>query len=445
MQDTENNQQNDFMIEKIKERPVNKKKLLRRTIITASMAVIFGLIACFTFLVLEPVISNWLYPEEDPKLVVFPEDQEEMSPEEMLYDNMQQENQKSQTPEAIENFVLQKEQIQQVLDNVILDKDNYKQMYYAMSEYVDTLERYMVTVTGVSSNTDWFNEVEESKNQSYGVVIANNGKEVLILADYNPLKNAESLTASFYTGAVVEAQLKAMDATTGLAVISVTLENLGKVMYTDSLKIATLGSSNVKNIVGIPVIALGNPMGVSDSVGYGMITAASNQQPKADTNYKLLMTDIVGSQSANGVLFNLNGQVVGIITDNKNNSDMKNVIAAYGISGLKKRVEKMSNGQEMAYLGISGVDVTKEVNSQLNVPYGAFITDVEMDSPSMLAGIQKGDIIVAVNGTTVFTYGEYTAALMQMNPGDTVEIRVMRLAQDEYKEMNFKMTTEKAE
>ena len=62
---TENKQkeQNDFskkyfMIEKIKERPVNKKKLLRRTLITASMAVIFALVACFTFLVLEPVISN---------------------------------------------------------------------------------------------------------------------------------------------------------------------------------------------------------------------------------------------------------------------------------------------------------------------------------------------------------------------------------------------------
>ena len=60
----------NFMIEKIKERPVNKKKLLRRTLITASMAVIFGLVACFTFLVLEPVISNWLYPEEEPQVSV---------------------------------------------------------------------------------------------------------------------------------------------------------------------------------------------------------------------------------------------------------------------------------------------------------------------------------------------------------------------------------------
>ena len=90
--DFNNDFQNNFIVEKIKERPVNKKKLVRRTIITASMAVIFGLIACLTFLVLEPVFSNLLYPEEEPQMVVFPEDSEEMSPEEMLEDNMKNEN-----------------------------------------------------------------------------------------------------------------------------------------------------------------------------------------------------------------------------------------------------------------------------------------------------------------------------------------------------------------
>ena len=55
--------QPDFMREKIKQKPVNKRKLLRRTLITVAMAVVFGLVACVTFLILEPVISNKLYPE----------------------------------------------------------------------------------------------------------------------------------------------------------------------------------------------------------------------------------------------------------------------------------------------------------------------------------------------------------------------------------------------
>ena len=68
----------DFMKERIKERPLNKKKLIRRTIITASMAVIFGLVACLTVLLLEPLLSNWLYPEAPPQNVTFPQETQEM-------------------------------------------------------------------------------------------------------------------------------------------------------------------------------------------------------------------------------------------------------------------------------------------------------------------------------------------------------------------------------
>ena len=52
----------DFLQERIKERPINKKKLLKKTIITASMAVLFGSLACLSFFLFEPVLNNWLYP-----------------------------------------------------------------------------------------------------------------------------------------------------------------------------------------------------------------------------------------------------------------------------------------------------------------------------------------------------------------------------------------------
>lgn len=436
MPEPELNKQNEFMIEKIKDRPVNKKKLLRRTIITAAMAVIFGLIACFTFLILEPVINNFLYPEEEPQIVTFPADQEEMSPEEMLSDNMQQENQANQTQEIAGSVEIDKEQIKEILSGVVLSRENYKQLYYAMSSYVDEINRSIVTVTGVTSNLDWFNNLEESKHQSYGVMIAENRKELLILVDFTPLSKAESLTLTFYNDVSVEAQLKELDTITNLAVLSVDLSELAKEMSIDNLPIAALGASNLKTIVGTPVVALGSPMGVGNSIGYGMVTAVINQQNVADTNYKFLQTDISGSQNAGGILFNLDGEVVGIIT-NASNSDMKNIITAYGISELKKRIEKMSNGRKAAYLGISGVDVTREASVELKVPYGAYITEVEMDSPSMMAGIQQGDVLVAINERKVYSYSEYTVILMQLDAGDTVEVTVMRQAQDEYKEMKF--------
>ena len=79
-----------FMNETIKEKPIDKRKLAKRTALTAFSALIFGVIACFTLLVLEPVISNWLYPEEISK-VRFPEEEEEISPEEMLTEDALQE------------------------------------------------------------------------------------------------------------------------------------------------------------------------------------------------------------------------------------------------------------------------------------------------------------------------------------------------------------------
>ena len=77
MKENINQDNTDFMKETIKQRPINRRKLVRRTLLTAAMAVVFGMVACFTFLLLEPVISNRLYPEEEPQTVVLVEETEE--------------------------------------------------------------------------------------------------------------------------------------------------------------------------------------------------------------------------------------------------------------------------------------------------------------------------------------------------------------------------------
>ncbi len=434
MPEPEINKQSDFMIEKIKQRPINKRRLIRQTLVTAAMAVIFGLIACFTFLVLEPVLSNYLHPEEPPQTVVFPEDLEEMSPEEMLQNNMQQEVPPNGEPD---NLTLEEEQIQEILSSVTLDLDNYKQLYNAMNLYIQELGKSMVTITGITSNLDWLNNVQESRNQSSGVIIANNGKELLILADYTPLRKAEKLTLVFYNGVQVNTQLKMQDSATNLAVLSVDLEGFSKEFLENNLKVANLGSSNLRQMTGMPVVALGSPMGSSGSVGYGMISSTGGQVSVPDANYKLLQTNIVGSQNAGGVLFDLQGQVIGIITGNKNGLDLKNLIAAYGITDLKTRIGKMSNGEQIAYIGVSGIDVTGEAHNELNIPYGAYVKEVAMDSPAMFAGIQQGDVITVVDNKNVLTFNEYSTVLMQLEAGKTIELSVMRQVQDGYKTMEF--------
>ncbi len=445
MPDKEQSNQSDFMIEKIKVRPINRKKLVRRTIITAAMAVIFGLIACFTFLLLEPVINKWLYPEEKPKIVVLPEDQEEMAPEDMLAENLPTES-PSPTPEPTpdqetepgEEITLE-EQILAILSEnpPAITRDNYKQLYDSMSSYVKELNAYMVTITIVVSNVDWFNDIQESRNQISGVIVAENGKELLVLSDALPVRSAQRLLLTFWDGTQVEAQIKQQDKVTNLAILSVELDSLPDSMKEQGLPIASLGASNYRNLPGTPVVALGSPMGVSNSVGYGMVTSTGIPIYSPDRNYKLLLTDIFGSQNGGGVLFNMNGQVIGIITSSKNTSDLKNAVTAYGITELKKIIEKMSNGSSLPYMGISGLDVTREANEELGVPLGAFVKDIDLNSPAMQAGIQKGDVVIEAQGLEILTFNDYTNALLTMEPGDTMELVVMRQSQNDYKEMNF--------
>lgn len=430
-----NNRQSDFLTEKIKVKPVNKRKLIRRTLITAAMAVIFGLIACVTFLVLEPVISNWLYPEEEPQFVTFPEDQEEMSPEDMLAENLPEE---SAVPaqEGEEAVKLGEAQIQDILSHIKLDLNDYKDIQAALTAYAGNLKKYMVTVTAVTSNRDWFDDIQESRNQCSGLILENNGIELLILTNYSTIKDAERLSLVFYDGAQVEAQLKQHDSATNLAVVSVDLSDLPFDME-ENPPIATLGSSNSQSLPGTPVIAMGSPMGISGSVGYGMVTASGSQLSLTDRNYNILLTDIVGSRNASGVLFNLKGQVIGVITDKNTYSGMDNMICAYGITELKKIIENMSNEIKKPYLGIIGVDVPAEANREQGVPYGAYVKEIEFDSPAMRAGIQRGDVITALNGRSITTFYSYSNSLMQFEAGSTVELKVMRRVRSEYKEMDF--------
>lgn len=438
MPDIEQNKQSDFMIEKIKERPVNKKKLLRRTVITAAMAVIFGLIACLTFLILEPVFSNWLYPEEEPQTVVFPEESDEMEPEDMIV--------KEESPsleEAVESVILEDEQIQKILNSVKLGKVHYLQLYASMSEYTAELSKSMVTITGVASDVDWLNDTYKSEGRTYGVILANNGKEYLILTDRSTVLKAETLTVTFHDGSSAQAEIKQTDSETGLAVISVPFSEISEESK-ETIVVASLGSSNLKKMVGTPVVALGCPMGTVGSAGYGMVVAAGNLLTKVDANYKLLTTDIYGSSSSVGVLFNMQGQVIGVITPNRASSDMKNAVTAIGISELRKQIENMTNGKEIAYMGISGLDVTAEANQEMNVPYGAYVKEVKMDSPAMLAGIQRGDIIVEIDGNNIESFTNYTAVLRQLGADETITVVVERPVQNSYRQMEMEITLEAA-
>ena len=421
-------QESDFIAEKIKERPLNKKKLLRTSVITALSGVLFAVIASVTFLILIPLLSKRLNPEELPTIVEFPEeiDYEEIAPENML---VEEEPPVVSEPEDIDDA-----HIEEVVMNMDWSLNDFRSMNDSVYRYAKDCQRSLVTVTGAISNTDWFNETYESKGATSGLIFYDNTVDLLILVDRTNLSKAQTLSVTFYDGTKLEAFEKAYDPETNLSVIAVPLNTISQDLR-ERISIASLGSSNtVSGLSGTMVVALGSPMGTEKSVCFGHITSDSGVISLADANYRLLTTDIYASTKGSGVLMDTKGQVLGFLSNKQSPSDTPNLLTALGISELKKVITKLGNGGNVPYFGIVGTDVSDEVNETLGVPKGAFIKEIYMDSPAMLAGIQRGDVIVKMGGSEIDRFSTYTNFVMGIHEGDTVKITIMRQAQDEYKE-----------
>lgn len=428
------NQETDFMKETIKQRPLNRKKLIRRTLLTVSMAVIFGLVACFTFLLLEPVISNKLYPEEKPSTIVFEEEpvEEEILPEDMIADESEMNPEPSQVP------ALEEEQIEQVLSEMELGVEDYSSLYQGLATIAREVQTSMVTVVGVTSDMDWFNNSYENEGVISGVIVADNRLEILILANINAIEDAEALRITFVDSREYEAKIKKKDNNTGLAILSVNKSVLNPNTL-EEISIVQMGSSAVSNLLGSPIIAVGQPVGVMDSFCYGFITSAGSDIHLPDAGYKLITTDIYGSTDATGILINLKGQMIGIIDIDNHSNNMKNMICAIGISELKQMIENMSNNKDIPYLGIYGSDVTPEINREMGVPFGVYITEMDMDSPAMEAGIQSGDVIIRIDGESVENYKDLVSYLTDKEPEQKISIGLLRQGPEGYNGMKLEV------
>lgn len=420
-----------FVTHQVKGRPINKRKLLQKTLITVAMAIIFGLIACVTFLLLESVLSNWLHPQEEIEMIEIPQDTDEILPQDMLVheESMLEQSVLEQTEEVINTL----------RDEMQFDTAAYEELYRNIYAVTQKIQPSIVTVTGVSQDVDWFNGPYENRGQTTGFLFAQNNLEALILLMSDELIRREELEVTFFNGVQALAVVKGQDVQTGLVVLAVEKELLPSDML-ESIQYITLGRSMGMQLVASPVIALGQPMGNQFSVVFGMITSQDTTLNLTDCNYKLLTTDIYGSTQATGLLINMNGQVVGIINQEYNSSTAGNLISAIGITELKAALERMSNGLPNSYLGVKGTDVPEEIRMSLGVPRGAYITEIIMDSPAMSAGIQSGDVIVQVGDMEIHSFAEYTAAINSFQPDNMVDIVLMRQGQQEYQREELTVT-----
>jgi S1-C subfamily serine protease len=281
--------------------------------------------------------------------------------------------------------------------------------------------------------------VYENKHTCAGLILAENGKEMLILTKTGAINDSDKIAVTFCDGERYSAVCKKSDPNTNMSVIAVDLDDMSD-QTKEACKLAELGSSKNSSIDGMPVIAIGDPLGATESVATGQITSHTVRRDMTDTNVSILTTDIYGSSNASGAIINLSGKVLGIITQDGASLDAKNLIQCYAISDIRDKLEKLSNGQEIAYLGIVGMDVTEEAAREFGVPMGAYVKQVVIDSPAMEAGIQNGDVIVKLGTTDITSFSDYKDAMLKCQPEDLMMVTVKRMGRDEYVELSYEIT-----
>ena len=410
------NEEFSFMKEIIKDKPFYKRKWVKIVCATIALAVLFGVISGCVFV----NIYNWMQEKQEQEAmqeIEIPKDHPEVV-----------------QPEAEAFGTGTEEEPEQVIVEAELTLKEYADLFAQMQAVVGKASRALVAVTAVNNDVDWFNEAYENKGQSTGMIIGDNGVELLILTKHSVVEECDGINVTFADDTGASAVVKKYDVTTNLAVISVNLSDISdntKVQITE----ASLGNS-MRLKPGTPVIALGQADGSSDSMKIGTLTSVNNRQSVVDAEYTILVTDMMKNVGCNGVLINLDGQIVGIIQEQHLASNMGEVISAYAISDIKSLLEHLSNNQDIAYLGIKGVTVTNEALKS-GVPKGVYITEVEMDSPAMKGGIQSGDVLQAINGQKITQMSELTAVLERLSNRQNISLEGRRLTKDGYKKINY--------
>ena len=405
-------EQYEFIKEKRKEIPVNKKKIVMQTGYVCVLALLFGVIASIVIAILQPKLEEFFYPKQNPVVTIPKDEPTETSS-----------TQSTETETASEEKPIDMLNWKPTLE----DYQMLQNQLYAIGQHAN---RFVVTVTGVQSETDWFNNDYEKRDQGSGIIIANNSQELLILTEKKIIVSAQEVYVTFSDDTTVRATMKQYDGNTGIAILSVLLSDIEEVTM-DHISIAVLGNS-LSVPQGTLTIAVGSPMGMNFSILTGNITSTTNTISTVDANYKIFTTDIVASENGSGALLNVKGEVIGLVMQDYSRRGDENTLTAVSISDLKALIEKISNGKEVAYLGLGISTVTSEIEKEFDIPRGVYIKEVRMDSPAMSAGLQSGDVIIEMDGSMVYDESDYERKLLQAKPEDKVSLIIKRQSTNGY-------------
>ena len=383
-----------------------KKRILRKI----GVGIFIGLVACFTFSVFKPWVESRI--SGNPDEVTIPRD----------------------TKQTAEN-----EADRSGKDGNGQKKDNYSKSVKSLSDVAKKGKRSVVSLlvlTGATIGNKEF--VSESQSVS-GVLIADNGQELLILGPTMEVGETQQIQATFCDGKKYRVTEKKSDANLELTIYAVKESQLEE-KTAKSIRLAALGSSyEVKK--GDTTVLLGMLFGQEDAVGYGVLRSSTEKAERADGTYHILGAELAGFTGGSGIMFNRQEEVIGIICDAAGEDAKEELMHAYAISDIKDVMQFLANGESVPYIGIHATDVSENIAEDRRIPRGIYVDKVEADSPAMRAGIQSGDVLTAIGGTDIENFEQYHELLMEEKEGTHLLIKGYRRgAKDQYVAVHFNAT-----
>jgi serine protease DegS len=246
-----------------------------------------------------------------------------------------------------------------------------------------------------------------------------------IITNNHVIANADTIVVTLADGREAQAVVVGRDPDTDLAVLHITLK---------PLPVMPLGRSDHLQ-VGDGVLAIGNPLGLSQTVTHGIVSATGRSQLGVATFEDFIQTDAaINAGNSGGALINTLGDLIGINTAvlGKNNGGD---ISVEGISfaipvNLARGVmdEILDHGRVIrGWTGIVPEDVAVEQAQQLGLPRGGVvITNLYRSSPAFDASVHIGDVVTKVDGKDVRSAQDALAQIAAKKPGSHVQLHLLR-------------------
>lgn len=306
--------------------------------------------------------------------------------------------------------------------NLVASEDNIAQV-------ISSVENSVVNISVIEqSSSSWLGQTYESEGAGSGVIYKIDGDTVYIITNNHVVEDATSATISITGDEQISAKLVGKDASSDLAVISVSKTDLENAGITD-VQAATFGNSDDIQ-VGETVIPIGNALGQGKTATLGIISAQNKEINIDGKTLTVIQTDAaINPGNSGGALVNTSGEVIGINTAKLSSDAVEGIGYAIPISTAQPIIESLiENGTvDKPSLGIQCYTIDENFAKiyGINIP-GVFIIKVEEDSAAESAGLQATDIITAIDGTAVTDTDTLSNEISKHKSGDTITLTIVR-------------------